>query len=157
MGTKECTVPCYTTYLETTIDKLFDVYSPVPTYTIVDNLKDYYGFVPAAEYLPGGHITAFSTDDAEYKFRAFCDAIQRLMRSADTDQNTSYWLFMEWSRILMTDAWNKYNDEVADAIDVVFALTCGVEQYSNVHGSAPLDMRTFIHEYMENGLEFALE
>ena len=57
----------------------------------------------------------------------------------------------------MLDAWNKYDDEVADTIDVVFALTCGVEQYINVHGSAPWDMRTFIHEYMENGLEFALE
>jgi hypothetical protein len=52
MGTKECTVPCYTTYLEKTIGKLFNVYSPVPTYTIVDNLKDYYGFIPAAEELP---------------------------------------------------------------------------------------------------------
>jgi hypothetical protein len=157
MGTKECTVPCYTTYLETTIDKLFDVYSPVPTYTIVDNLKDYYGFVPAAEYLPEGHITAFSTDDAEYKFRAFCDAVQRLGRSSDREQKTSYWLFMELSRILKLDAWDKYHDELSDAIDVVFALTCGVEQYINVHGSAPWDMRTFIHEYMENGLEFALE
>jgi hypothetical protein len=157
MGTKECTVPCYTTYLEKTIDKLFDVYSPVPTYTLVHNLKYYSGFVPAAEYLPGGHITAFSTENAEYKFRAFCDAIQRLVRSAAPDQKTSYWLFMELSRILLLDAWNKYNDEVADAIDVVFALTCGVEQYINVHGSAPWDMRTFIHEYMENGLEFALE
>jgi hypothetical protein len=125
----------------------------------VDNLKDYYGLVPATEYLPEGHITAFSTENAEYRFRAFCDAIQRLCGAvrADQDKKTSYWLFMEWSRILMTDAWNKYNDEVADAIDVVFALTCGVEQYINVHGSAPLDMRTFIHEYMENGLEFALE
>ena len=157
MGTKECTVPCYTTYLEKTIDKLFDVYSPADTYTIVHHLKDYYGFVPAAEYLPEGHITAFSTDDAEYKFRAFCDAIQRLARNADPDQKTSYWLFMELTRILMRDAWNKYRDEVADAVDVVFALTCGVEQYINVHGSAPLDMRTFINEYMENGLEFALE
>jgi hypothetical protein len=157
MGTEKYTVPCYTTYLEKTIDKLFDVYSPVPTYTIVDNLKDYCGFVPAAEHFPEGHITAFSTDDAEYKFRAFCDAIQRLVRSADPDQGTSYWVFMEVTRILMRDAWNEYKDNVADAVDVVFALTCGVEQYINVHGSAPLDMRTFIHEYMENGLEFALE
>jgi hypothetical protein len=157
MGTKECTVTCYTTYLEKTIDKLFDVYSPADTYTIVDSLEDYYGFVPAAEHLPEGHITAFNTESAEYKFRAFCDAIQRLMRSSDPHQKTSYWLFMELSRILMLNAWDKYNEEVTDAIDVVFALTCGVEQYINVHGSAPLDMRTFIREYMENGLEFALE
>jgi hypothetical protein len=157
MGTEEYTVPCYTLYIEKIIDELFDVYSPVPTYTIVDNLKDYYGFVPAAEHLPEGHITAFSTDDAEYKFHAFCDAIQRLLRSTNPRQKTSGWLFRELSRIIMLNAWPEYSDEVTDTIDVVFALTCGVEQYINVHGSAPLDMRTFIHEYMENGLEFALE
>jgi hypothetical protein len=157
MGTEEYTIPCYTTYLEKIIDEVFDVYSPVPTYTIVDNLKDYYGFVPAAEHLPEGHITAFSTDDAEYKFNAFCDALQRLARSTSPHQKSSHWLFMELSRILLRTPWVKYSDEMTDTIDVVFALTCGVEQYINVHGSAPLDMRTFIHEYMENGLEFALE
>ena len=141
-------VQYYTEYLEKKLDYIFALYSSVPNYTIVDNIKQYGGFVPASEFFPPGYVTPFSSEAANHKFNALIDVMTRLQK------HSRYSAFLKISYILKRE---EYNEEIADTIDVVHYLINGVDQYIAAHSYAPPDMKQFLHECMQNGLEFALE
>ena len=141
-------VQYYTEYLEKKLDYIFALYSSVPDYTIVANIKQYGGIVPASEFFPAGYVTPFSSEAANHKFNALIDVLTRLQG------NSRYSAFLKLSYILKRE---EYNEDIADAIDVVHYLINGVDQYICVHGYAPPDMKQFLHECMQNGLEFAIE
>lgn len=139
---------CYTVHLEKHIDRMFELYSPVPTYSITDTGKSY-GLAPCVIRLPDGHVTPFTTIDAEYKFWATVEVIkQHKMQS-------HYAAFVA----IVTDVLKheEYNDDVADTIDVLDAVLNGVQKHAKKYGNCPTNARQFVAECMENGIEFALE
>jgi hypothetical protein len=140
---------CHTKHLEKHIDRMFALYSPVPTYTVVDSKDGYYGLAPAVIRLPENHVTPFSSDEAEYQFWA---TLEQIKRSRQRDDYDAFCCMV--THIMRAE---QYNDDVADTIEVLNAVVNGVRKHAEKFGRPPLDNKLFIAECMEYGLDLALE